>query len=644
MKKSKIDFLKQLTWADIQNWGGDTITSRGKSYQASHLVRDLSVTPKDTLIAWVQGTEQYATRVDVEDGRLVSNCTCPFEGTCKHAVAVVIEYLEQLKHHSKIPVVDEDDERLVLLEAETANDYSEVPEEIDAKRKVLSSKTKTDLNKLYTYLEKLDKSKILDLLVTIVQRYPEAREFLMDHFHLSGGEVNSLVYSIRKELDRLSREPAWIDKWNRRGNIPDYSGVRNRLEMLLSKGYADEVLDLGKRLLEAGVAQVEESNDEGETAAEISSCLDVVFRALPDSNLSTAEQIMWMIEAELSDEYDLTQSARTFWEKDFPASDWEVIANNLLLRLDSLKSDPGSDDFTNSYYRDCISDWTITALRNAGRMEEIIPLCRQEALKTDRYDRLVHELIDANRHQEAAEWIDRGIKATQESKAGIASSLREIFRELKEKEGDWLGAAALRGDDFFVRPGLNSFLELQRASEKAGVWPQVRNSAMHYLETGKLPSHPSWPLPETGIKEPVKREPGHFPLVRALIEIAMHEKQTAEVVRWYNHYLAHSLGTPGYLNLGYLPEDTIAEFIFKKYPETSIAIWQKLAEELIRMAQVGAYERAFHYLSKINQVYRQLGNEAKWKDYLAGLRASNLRKRRLQEILDGLEEKPVIET
>jgi uncharacterized Zn finger protein len=303
---------------------------------------------------------------------------------------------------------------------------------------------------------------------------------------------------------------------------------------------------------------------------------------------------------------------------------------------------PGTDDFTYRYHRDRLTDWIITAFENAGRLQEIVPLCRQEALKTGRYDRLVNVLISANRHKEAVGWISRGIKETQESIPGIASRLRETYREMKEKEGDWIGVAALRGDEFFARPGLGAFLELQKASKKAGVWPQVRAYVIHYLETGILSSHPSWPLPETGVKQPVKVKPGEFPLVSVLIEIAMHEKQTAEVVRWYDYHLHHSRN-PNYWNLGYLPEDEIAESVFKEYPERSISIWKNIAEGLIRMAQVGAYERASHYLSRVSHVYRQLGEEEEWKDYLTGLRAANIRKRRLQEILDSLEDKPVIE-
>ncbi len=69
--------------------------------------------------------------------------------------------------------------------------------------------------------------------------------------------------------------------------------------------------------------------------------------------------------------------------------------------------------FSRSYGRDRLSNWMIHALENAGRHEEIIPLCEQEAVKTGSYTRLVDALRKAKRLEEAEQWIHRGIKATQ---------------------------------------------------------------------------------------------------------------------------------------------------------------------------------------------------------------------------------------
>ena len=53
-----------------------------------------------------------------KEGRICkSECTCPFWTTCKHAVAVVLEHLENIKNKKAIGRVEEDDPRLLQLDA-----------------------------------------------------------------------------------------------------------------------------------------------------------------------------------------------------------------------------------------------------------------------------------------------------------------------------------------------------------------------------------------------------------------------------------------------------------------------------------------------------------------------------------------------
>jgi uncharacterized Zn finger protein len=67
-------------------------------------VSDLAVTDDGSLIAWVDGTERYATRVVMdEDGLPDSICTCPYGLDCKHGVAVVIEYLKRIENNRRVP-------------------------------------------------------------------------------------------------------------------------------------------------------------------------------------------------------------------------------------------------------------------------------------------------------------------------------------------------------------------------------------------------------------------------------------------------------------------------------------------------------------------------------------------------------------
>jgi uncharacterized Zn finger protein len=106
-KHSQADPFNDLTWDDLQEWAGATIVSRGQSYQRSTRVHELARTSHGGLVAWVLGSHRYATTIESEGKALIAACTCPYGGVCKHAVAVVLEYLEQVKRNRAIPTVTE---------------------------------------------------------------------------------------------------------------------------------------------------------------------------------------------------------------------------------------------------------------------------------------------------------------------------------------------------------------------------------------------------------------------------------------------------------------------------------------------------------------------------------------------------------
>ena len=137
MKKKPSDPFRELTWEDLEAWAGSRIVSRGRSYQRGGSVRDLACTESRGLVAWVSGTQRYATRVDMDSKELTSVCSCPYWTTCKHAVAVVCEYLERLKQNTTVPTLTDTDTRLTLLENmddedEDDDDWDEDDEDWDS--------------------------------------------------------------------------------------------------------------------------------------------------------------------------------------------------------------------------------------------------------------------------------------------------------------------------------------------------------------------------------------------------------------------------------------------------------------------------------------------------------------------------------
>ena len=111
------NLFEKITHKDLIRWAGSTIVSRGESYKNN--VKNLSKIQEGGLIAWVSGSEPYLTKVNINkyDG-LTSDCTCPYHDTCKHAVAVILEYLSQ----QNVPTISNADIGLMYNDPNTKPD------------------------------------------------------------------------------------------------------------------------------------------------------------------------------------------------------------------------------------------------------------------------------------------------------------------------------------------------------------------------------------------------------------------------------------------------------------------------------------------------------------------------------------------
>jgi uncharacterized Zn finger protein len=626
-KRRETDPFEALTWMDLEAWAGDKIVARGKSYQRNGHVKELARTADGKLAAWVEGTERYAVLVYFDGGMLESNCTCPYWDDCKHAVATVLEYLDHIKKNVQVPVYDQKDKGLQIVEQKKVEFFSGV----DRIEEDLSEGASNEF--VEDFLKGLKKSELIQILNDLTKRHRAVHEAILDRKHLSGRSVKKMVDRVRAEILDLTSEPGWMNYWNNEGYIPDYTRVRDRLSDLLSGGHADDVITLGEELLEAGTEQIEMSDDEGETAEEIGSCMEVVFQALPESSLCPAEQMLWAVEAELKDNYDLCEDLVEFWNQKKAKQDWSILADRLHERLGHLKPDEGEDFDSIHYRRDRLIDWIVEALKMSERLDEALALCEKEAPKTGSYVRLVNLLKETGRKDEADSWIQKGIKATDKKWPGISTQLRETYRKIREEQRDWPVVAAIKAEDFFTRPSLTAFKELEKTAKKAKVWQNVRPAAMTYLESGKIPDDTSsWPLPGTGLPKPKEFWKRQFPLLDDLIDIAIAEKRPDEVLHWYEK--SGQKSTFPFLH-GHR-EDQIAVALKDSHPDKAIDIWKQLAEREIGLTKVKAYRSAAIHLRKIHDVMKKRREEKEWRDYIRELRQANARKPRLVEILDGL--------
>ncbi len=627
--------FKELKWSDLQNWAGDKATAKGIKYQEEGRVKEIRCTSTGSLVALVEGTTEYFTEVHLENGKLSSICTCPVGYECKHAVAVVLEYLDRIEQGEDVPVVTEEDlfierSRRRYAGAGTSGVYG-------AEESSLA---------LREYLEQLEKPKLIEILTAFAKKDDRLARYLRDRQSLASENPERIIRSIYSELDELWKEMEDYDFWSYEGeDVLDFSNVQVRLESILDSGHPDELLDIGKELMDR-YEEIAEYDEEGKIGTEISSCMDVVFRALPQSSLPAHEKMLYALELELKDNYNILNE-HTFWKEDYAQEEWRLFAEALKVRLQKAGKGVLHDS---SWERDYVVDRLIDALRKGGLSEETIPISEHEAERTGNYLRPVRELLDSGQKKKAEEWIYRGIKATGENKPDTARELLQMLVEIKEKEENWLFVAALETEEFFRYPQLASYIEMRKAARKIGKWQEIREVALNYLRNGELPASriktaeessilPGI-LPKTGLLEAGSLRKIKPPVLDLLIQIAIQENDAEEAVHWYEELKKSKGGAEKYRDS--VSENEIANVVKGKYPEIAVEIWKKLAENLISETKVSSYETASMYFRKIKETLESIGRKEDWEAYLREIREINRRKRKLLEILDRLGEDRII--
>jgi len=342
--------LHQLTFDDLRVWAGDTIFNRGQRYLKK--VSGLSLTPEGALAGWVSGSERYATSVHVKSKKHFDHtCTCPYDwgGPCKHTVALVLAAGTALKEKRTIYSLPEDSLAHALAGKE--DDDWDVDIDGEEDEAPAPSRKRAGKERLKELLAGKSREALLQLLINIAGQDPAVARQIHEAEQLANGKTEKLVQALRKEILRLSTERAWYNPWRNEGHRPDYEPIVRRLQELHQAGHADAVVALGEEIWTRGNAQVEQSNDEGETAAAIANCLKVVLAALPDSSLPPTAQLLWVVERLQADEFALLDASadnllrNRAHTRAHTRAHWRDVAEMLEKRFDAMPKPKGIDFF-----------------------------------------------------------------------------------------------------------------------------------------------------------------------------------------------------------------------------------------------------------------------------------------------------------
>ncbi|MBN1904035.1 MAG: SWIM zinc finger domain-containing protein [Deltaproteobacteria bacterium] len=625
-KKNQTDNFLKLSWDNLNEWAGSSVVTRGEKYHKQGRVSGLAKSGDNSIVAWVKGGERYATKVKMNRGGLPESiCTCPYTYECKHGVATVLAYLEHLKKNIPVPKAEKRDERLMLVDDKFNTDETEDDD--------ISTSGKSDNIELF--LKDQSKDGLISLVNDLRIKYPEVDRYLRDRRSFNSGKMDSRIKHIQKQIEEATKEPGWQNHWDGQGFTPDFSEIRDNMTTLLDEGHADDVLSLGRKLMAAGTELVETSDDEGETAFEIERCMSVVIRALKESSLDPVEKLKFAVESLIEDEYSIFKLFAEYIDSGHHVDVWNEVADIMLARLENLpvnSTEPG----LSRYKRDQISNWAITALDKSGRDKEIIPLCEKEAPITDSYSRLVKRLIEKRLYDDAEKWIREGNNSTGNSMPGIASALRGQLLDIRVKQKNHQAVAVLKVYEYVYYPSIKAYQECKLASEKSKDWEKVRTCIHKYLENGKLPwKQREWPLPQPDIDFTEPRFGRDYPMAQELISIAILEKNPEKVLFWYDKCSDRRFGFGGNY-------DEVADAIKTYAPERAFDIWKTRAERLIDLTKPKAYEEAVVFLKKAKKLMSEINKLDKWNVYINSLRKTHAAKRRLMEILDRMDRKPIV--
>lgn len=88
--------ILETTWDDLNVWAGTRSVARGKGYVSR--VEEIEELPSGELIAHVQGSDRYLTKIGLDGvGEFKGECSCPVGRRCKHTVALILKAAKELR-------------------------------------------------------------------------------------------------------------------------------------------------------------------------------------------------------------------------------------------------------------------------------------------------------------------------------------------------------------------------------------------------------------------------------------------------------------------------------------------------------------------------------------------------------------------
>jgi len=559
---SRVGLGEMLDEELLAELAGPASFARGVQYAADGAVVRLRVVG-DVVEATVQGTHAYRVRLSVDAGGQVEcSCSCPAAADgacCKHCVAVGLQWLQG------DPVGGGSDEQV-----------------------------------LRAYLHGLGVDGLVDLVVEQADRDHRFGEWLAGQvLRAAAGPFD--VGACRALLERAMRVRGYVDYREAWGF---FQGVEEAIDVvadLLEDGHAEAVVELCEyavELLGAIAGQVDDSD--GGTMETLARLEELHLTACEGSAVDPVVLAERLFSMAMASELDAFSQA--------PQRYAEILGPAGLARFGELVEAAwakGEDDKEDGESRWLLGSWAEQLAREAGDVDRLVAI-KARVLSSDvGYRQIVEVLVEAERHEEALGWAQRGLAATA---VHYQPWLREFVASTYRAGGRLEEAVALRAEQLRDTPSLQTYQALKDDADALGVWPERREAALAQLRDAATPSRkvPRWGRQDRS----------------TLVEIFLWE---GEVGAAWEEAQAGGCSESLWRRL--------AAERAEDRPQDTVAVYRKLVGQAVGMTNNRAYEHAIELLAELEQALpAQAADEHGW--LVAEVRELYRRKRNFAKLLD----------
>lgn len=546
----------------------------------------------DTLKAqcWGSRPEPYRLWVtlDGKGGVAAGECSCPVGGggRCKHIAALLLTWLYESDRFHEAAATD------------------------DA-------------------LAAWDKADLIALIRKMIDRYPELEDLIELMATGVGGEAEAIDPAlIRRQVDRAMAKGDYGHAYYRAADAiaDEIQVIMDQAEIYQERGDWRNAAVIYRAALEELEEQYDQIYDhEGdlfpifyEGSERLGECLAHLEDA--EARRPILHTLLDVIRADIEiggygfadDAYDALREQATAEEKAALAEDVE----------DELAPFSSSGDFSSKWRANAYGGLLLFLKEEMIDDAEFLRICRQ----TGRWQNLVRRLLELGRVEEAvaaAEKVESDYELVQladifvaQGHAQIAEDLiweragrsddRRLAAWLKERakeKGDWETAVGHAEDVFWSRPNASDYKQLKQIAEKAGDWPERREKIL-----GKL-----------------RREGKHD----LLTQLHLMDGDVAAALEEVKQAKTHSWGIRRDLQM------EVAGAAEESHPQQALDLYQQRIKTLIAQRGRDNYATAARFLQRVKAIYQQLGEEEKWRAYIADVRDQ---KPKLPALLDELEQ------